>query len=74
MPGNLRAMITKVPASSMYSVRPDSTKSKTVSSSDSPLAASSYASSECSVSNNGHAVDGSEVGDGDLGSENGHHH
>lgn len=50
MPGNMRAMITKVPASSVYSVRSESTKTQTISASDSPLATSSSASSE-----NGHS-------------------
>ncbi|KAI3810944.1 hypothetical protein L1987_20629 [Smallanthus sonchifolius] len=49
MPGNMRAMITKVPASTVYSVRPESTKSRTISTSDSPLATSS--------SENGHSYD-----------------
>ncbi|KAI3786835.1 hypothetical protein L1987_40842 [Smallanthus sonchifolius] len=46
MPGNMRASITKVPASSVYSVRPDSTKTRTKSASDSPLATSSSAGSD----------------------------
>lgn len=46
MPGNMRASITKVPASSVYSVRPESAKTRTISASESPLATSSSASSE----------------------------
>ncbi|GJV80829.1 putative mitochondrial protein [Tanacetum coccineum] len=46
MPGNMRAMITKVPASSVYSVRSESTKTQTISASDSPLATSSSTSSD----------------------------
>ncbi|KAI7734181.1 hypothetical protein M8C21_031080 [Ambrosia artemisiifolia] len=46
MPGNMRASITKIPASSVYSVRPESTKIRTMSASDSPLATSSSASSD----------------------------
>ncbi|KAI7756053.1 hypothetical protein M8C21_019782 [Ambrosia artemisiifolia] len=46
MPGNMRASITKIPASSVYSVRSESTKIRTMSASDSPLATSSSASSD----------------------------
>nr|XP_043620848.1 zonadhesin-like [Erigeron canadensis] len=53
MPGNMRAMITKVPASSVYSVRSESTKTHTINASDSPLATSSSASSD--HSENGHS-------------------
>ncbi|PWA85070.1 hypothetical protein CTI12_AA153840 [Artemisia annua] len=53
MPGNMRAMITKVPASSVYSVRSESTKTQTISASDSPLATSSSTSSD--HSENGHS-------------------
>ncbi|KAL4576162.1 hypothetical protein LXL04_012251 [Taraxacum kok-saghyz] len=54
VPGNLRPLMTKIPASSMYSVRsgPGPTRNRTISVSDSPLATSSNASSEMSVSNN----------------------
>ncbi|CAA0836613.1 Unknown protein [Striga hermonthica] len=55
IPGNLRPLMTNIPASSMYSVRAGPTR-RTVSVSDSPLATSSNASSEVSV-NNGHEVD-----------------
>ncbi|KAI3771319.1 hypothetical protein L6452_02481 [Arctium lappa] len=66
MPGNMRAMITKVPASSVYSVRSESTKTQTINASDSPLATSSSASSD----NNPSFVDDN------LANENGHlyHH
>ncbi|KAI3514803.1 hypothetical protein L1887_13513 [Cichorium endivia] len=57
MPGNMRAMITKVPASSVYSVRSESTKNHTISASDSPLATSSSASSDHSISNNARFID-----------------
>lgn len=53
MPGNMRAMITKVPASSVYSVRSESIKTHNKSASDSPLATSSSASSD--LSENGHS-------------------
>ncbi|XP_057980893.1 uncharacterized protein LOC131166395 [Malania oleifera] len=68
VPGNLRPLMTNIPASSMYSVRPGATRSRTVSVSDSPLATSSNASSEVSVNNNAICLDGSEVED-DIGSE-----
>uniref|UniRef100_A0A5B7BXW7 GPI-anchored protein PB15E9.01c n=1 Tax=Davidia involucrata TaxID=16924 RepID=A0A5B7BXW7_DAVIN len=71
IPGNLRPLMTNIPASSVYSVRSGSTKSRTVSVSDSPLATSSNASSEPSVNNNSHCLDGSEVEDNDIGSERG---
>ncbi|CAO2825656.1 unnamed protein product [Amaranthus hypochondriacus] len=73
IPGNLRPLMTKIPASSMYSVRSGPTGSRTASVSDSPLATSSNASSEYSVNNHhiptmdGH---GSELED-DLVSERG---
>lgn len=67
IPGNLRPLMTKIPASSMYSVRSGPTGSRTASVSDSPLATSS-ASSEHSVNN--HVGHGSELED-DLASERG---
>ncbi|XP_043725019.1 flocculation protein FLO11-like isoform X2 [Telopea speciosissima] len=70
IPGNLRPLMTNIPASSMYSVRSGTTRSRTVSVSDSPLATCSNASSEQSVNNNALCLDGSEVDD-DLGSERG---
>ncbi|MFQ6647924.1 hypothetical protein Gotur_021909 [Gossypium turneri] len=68
IPGNLRPLMTNIPASSMYSVRSGHTRSRTISVLDSPLATSSNGSSELSVNNNGHCFDGSEVED-DIGSE-----
>ncbi|KAA3464236.1 zonadhesin-like isoform X3 [Gossypium australe] len=68
IPGNLRPLMTNIPASSMYSVRSGHTRSRTISVLDSPLATSSNGSSELSVNNNGHCFDGSEVED-DNGSE-----
>ncbi|RVW81332.1 hypothetical protein CK203_038103 [Vitis vinifera] len=70
IPGNLRPLMTNIPASSMYSVRSGPTRSRTVSVSDSPLATSSNASSEVSVNNNALCVDGGEIED-DIGSERG---
>ncbi|KAK7294683.1 hypothetical protein RJT34_17574 [Clitoria ternatea] len=69
--GNLRPLVTSIPASSMYSVRSGScsSRSRTVSVSDSPLATSSTASSEPSVNNNSMSYDGSEVEENDFGSE-----
>ncbi|KAL9426027.1 hypothetical protein AB3S75_032905 [Citrus x aurantiifolia] len=70
--GSLRPLMTNIPASSMYSVRSGSTKSRTVSVTDSPLATSSNASSEPSVNNNSFILDGSELDDiHDFGSERG---
>ncbi|KAH9609990.1 hypothetical protein KSS87_002073, partial [Heliosperma pusillum] len=71
IPGNLRPLMAKIPASSMYSVRSGPTGSRTASISDSPIdspiATSSNASSEQSVNNHG-----SEMED-DLACEpNGH--
>ncbi|XP_023736175.1 uncharacterized protein LOC111884078 isoform X2 [Lactuca sativa] len=72
MPGNMRAMITKIPASSVYSVRSESVKNHTISASDSPLATSSSASSEHSVGNNQSFVDGEITNKIGMGFENGH--
>ncbi|KAJ9160313.1 hypothetical protein P3X46_025726 [Hevea brasiliensis] len=64
IPGNnRRPLMTNIPASSMYSVRSGSTRSRTVSVLDSPLATSSNASSEVSVNNNGFCLDGIELED-----------
>lgn len=72
MQGNLRPLVTSIPASSMYSVRSaGSSKSRTVGVSDSPLATSSTASSEPSVNHNSISCDGSEVEENDIGSERG---
>ncbi|KAJ6325118.1 hypothetical protein OIU76_012243 [Salix suchowensis] len=70
IPGNLRPLMTNIPASSMYSVRSGPARSRAVSVSDSPLATSSNASSEVSVNNNGLCLDGIELED-DIGSERG---
>ncbi|KAL4188345.1 hypothetical protein AMTRI_Chr08g159610 [Amborella trichopoda] len=62
IPSGLRPLITNIPASSMYSVRSGSTRSRPVSVSDSPLATSSNASSEQSVNNNNIlCIDGNEM-------------
>ncbi|KAL1544771.1 nuclear pore complex protein-like protein [Salvia divinorum] len=66
IPGNLRPLMTNIPASSMYSVRPG-TNRRTTSISDSPLATSSNCSSELSV-NNGLCMDGGEA-DEDVSSD-----
>ncbi|XP_059292278.1 uncharacterized protein LOC132045721 [Lycium ferocissimum] len=71
IPGNLRALMTNIPASSMYSVRSGPNRSRTVSVSDSPLATSSNASSEVSVNDNALCVDGIEADD-DINSDKGH--
>ncbi|KAI3734950.1 hypothetical protein L6452_14432 [Arctium lappa] len=63
VPGNLRPLMTNIPASSMYSVRPGPTRSRTISVSDSPLATSSNASSEMSVNNNGLCFDHGNIDD-----------
>ncbi|KAK6933021.1 hypothetical protein RJ641_035915 [Dillenia turbinata] len=70
IPGNLRPLMTNIPASSMYSVRTGPTRSRHVSVSDSPLATSSNASSEVSVNNNGLCIDSNELED-EAGSERG---
>ncbi|MBA0750819.1 hypothetical protein Gogos_002204 [Gossypium gossypioides] len=67
--GQQRPLMTNVPASSIYSVRSGSTKSRTLSVCDSPLATSSTASSEPSVNNNSFFMDGSEMED--ISSERG---
>ncbi|KAJ7959661.1 mucin-17-like isoform X1 [Quillaja saponaria] len=69
IPGNLRPLMTNIPASSMSSVRSGPPQSRSVGVSDSPLSTSSNASSEVSV-NNGLCFDSSEVED-DIGSERG---
>ncbi|WCJ19844.1 hypothetical protein M5689_002118 [Euphorbia peplus] len=70
IPGNLRPLMTNIPASSMYSVRSGSTRSRTISVSDSPLATSSNASSELSVNNNGVCLEAIEL-EAELRSERG---
>ncbi|KAG5142912.1 hypothetical protein JHK82_018607 [Glycine max] len=70
--GNMRPLVTSIPASSMYSVRSgSSSKSRTVSASDSPLATSSTTSSEPSVNNSSISYDGSEAEENDFASEKG---
>lgn len=70
--GNLRPIMAKIPASSIISVRSSSTKSTTMSVSDSPLATRSNASSEPSVNNNSFCVDDIEMEcSKDCGSERG---
>ncbi|KAG6728744.1 hypothetical protein I3842_02G188700 [Carya illinoinensis] len=68
IPGNLRPLMTNIPASSMYSVRSGPAGSRAISVSDSPLATSSNGSSEVSVNNNGLCYDGIELED-DNGSD-----
>ena len=69
--GGLRPHVTSIPASSMYSVRSGgSSKSRTVSASDSPLATSSTAS-EPSVNNNSVSSNGSEIEENDFEIERG---
>ncbi|XP_027330975.1 flocculation protein FLO11-like isoform X2 [Abrus precatorius] len=70
VPGNLRPLMTNIPASSMYSVRSGPQRSRTVSVSGSPHATSSNASSEVSVNQNGRCLDNSEIDD-DLVCERG---
>ncbi|XP_010534575.1 PREDICTED: mucin-17-like [Tarenaya hassleriana] len=75
IPGNLRPLMTNIPASSMYSVRSGDSRTRTVSVSDSPLATSSNASSDISLhinnnnNNNGLLRFGRE--EEDVGSERG---
>lgn len=68
IPGNLRPLMTNIPASSMYSVRSGSQRGRTISVSGSPHATSSNASSEMSVNQNGICLDSSEIDD-EIGSE-----
>ncbi|KAF1883892.1 hypothetical protein Lal_00038386 [Lupinus albus] len=69
---NLRPVVTSIPASSTYGARSASTsRSRTISVSDSPLATSSNASSEPSVNNNSASYAGSEAEENDFGSERG---
>ncbi|CAA2975281.1 Hypothetical predicted protein [Olea europaea subsp. europaea] len=70
IPGNLRPLMTNIPASSMYSVRTGPTRGRAVSVSDSPLATSSNASSDVSVNNNALCLHGNEVDD-DVSSDKG---
>ncbi|XP_017241657.1 uncharacterized protein LOC108214252 isoform X3 [Daucus carota subsp. sativus] len=71
IPGNLRPLMTNIPASSVYSVRSGpAPRSRIVGVSDSPVATSSNASSEVSVNNNALCMDRSEIED-DINSERG---
>ena len=71
IPGNLQPLMTNILASSMYSVRSGpAPRNRTVGVSDSPLATSSNASSELSISKNAVCVDTSEFDD-DINSERG---
>ncbi|KAK8638756.1 hypothetical protein V6N13_137167 [Hibiscus sabdariffa] len=70
IPGNLRPLMTNIPASSLYSVRSGPARGRTISVLDSPLATSSNASSELSVNGYGACLDRSEMLD-DIGSERG---
>ncbi|KAJ0771938.1 hypothetical protein HanPI659440_Chr07g0274751 [Helianthus annuus] len=67
LPGNLRPLMTKIPASSMYSVRSGPTRNRMINGTGSPVATSSNASSEMSVNN--HQTD--EVIDDESNSEKG---
>ncbi|PWA54999.1 proline-rich family protein [Artemisia annua] len=70
IPGNLRPLMSKIPASSMYSVRTGPTRNRMNSVSDS-LATSSNASSEMSVNNTTHQIDDNV--DNESNSEKGVH-
>ncbi|KAJ0705266.1 hypothetical protein HanPI659440_Chr14g0571591 [Helianthus annuus] len=71
LPGNLKPLMTKIPASSMYSVRSGPTRNRMINVSDSPIATSSNASSEMSVNNNNNPLD--EHIDDESNSEKGVH-
>ena len=72
IPGNLRPLMTNIPASSMYSVRSGHTRGRPMNVSDSPLATSSNASSEISVyNNNGVCLEAASEKEDDAGSERG---
>ncbi|PWA54227.1 proline-rich family protein [Artemisia annua] len=70
IPGNLRPLMSKIPASSMYSVRTGPTRNRMNNVSDS-LATSSNASSEMSVNNTTHQIDDNV--DNESNSEKGVH-
>ncbi|XP_039027849.1 flocculation protein FLO11-like [Hibiscus syriacus] len=61
IPGNLRPLMTNIPASSMYSVRSGPARGRTINISDSPLATSSNDSSELSVNSNGICLERNEL-------------
>ncbi|XP_017220507.1 uncharacterized protein LOC108197409 [Daucus carota subsp. sativus] len=69
--GNMRSLMKDVPASSVYSLRSKSTKVG-ISKASQSLITSSNASSERSFNTSSHDLNGSEVEDIDLGSEQGH--
>ncbi|KEH28284.1 ATP-binding protein, putative [Medicago truncatula] len=71
VPGNLRPLMTNIPASSMYSVRSGHQRSLMVSVSGSPHATSSNAGSEVSVNQNGLYSDNSEIDYYDMVSDRG---
>ncbi|XP_074575469.1 uncharacterized protein LOC141831937 [Curcuma longa] len=60
VPNSLRPLMANIPASSVYSVRSGSSRSRGISISDSPVATGSPVSSEQSVSNNAIRFDASE--------------
>ncbi|GJR62418.1 hypothetical protein Tco_1504580 [Tanacetum coccineum] len=72
IPGNLRPLMSKIPASSMYSVRTGPTRNRMNNASDSPLATSSNASSEMSVNNNTNHHSDDNIDD-EINSEKGVH-
>ncbi|CAL9754345.1 unnamed protein product [Musa acuminata subsp. burmannicoides] len=63
IPNSLRPLMANIPASSVYSVRSGSTRSRTVSASGSPLTTSSTTSSEQSVNNNMTCLGRNEIED-----------
>ncbi|XP_009804551.1 putative GPI-anchored protein pfl2 isoform X1 [Nicotiana sylvestris] len=67
--GTLRPVLTRVSSSSANSIRSSSTKNKTGSVSDSPLATSSTASSEPCINNSSNNVNWSEPEDDNFGCE-----
>ncbi|XP_019249591.1 PREDICTED: mucin-19-like isoform X2 [Nicotiana attenuata] len=67
--GTLRPVLTRVSSSSANGIRSSSTKNKTGSVSDSPLATSSTASSDPSINNSSNNVNWSEPEDDNFGCE-----
>ncbi|MCD7458591.1 hypothetical protein HAX54_038626 [Datura stramonium] len=67
--GTLRPVLTRASASSANGIRSSSTKNKTGSVSDSPLATSSNASSEPSINNNSNNINWSEPEDDNFACE-----
>lgn len=68
IPGNPRPLMTRIPASSIYSIRSDPNTGRTFGALESPHATSSNSSSEpsTSTSSNCHYLDASEAGDEHL--------